>query len=274
MAYDSGRQRVVMFGGEAGGGAVLSDTWEFSGATSTWTQRTMAGPSGRRNAVLVYDPTRQVTVLFGGQDGNAVDNNQTWEWNGTAWSQRTPTSSPSARAGAAGAWDPVRQRVVIFGGRAGAAASFNDVSEYDGTTWTARTGLGTAPSARSGSTLVYDEARARLVMSCGRPEGTTCDTWEIVGGVWLKATATTTTRYLAPAAYHPARGRTEMVGGATTAPGSTVFGASEFDGTAWTSVTPAPTQRGYGAMAYDSTRGKAVLFGGYGAAYLSDTWEY
>ena len=53
--------------------------------------------------------------MFGGFDGLAMLD-ETWEWNGTAWSQLAPAASPSGRVCASIAYDPVRDRVVLFGG--------------------------------------------------------------------------------------------------------------------------------------------------------------
>ena len=40
---------------------------------------------------MTYDSTRGVTVLFGGSVDGAVYLNDTWEWDGTAWTQWTQT---------------------------------------------------------------------------------------------------------------------------------------------------------------------------------------
>jgi len=42
MAYDSGRGKIVLFGGYAGS-AVLGDTWEWDGASGTWDTRHPGG---------------------------------------------------------------------------------------------------------------------------------------------------------------------------------------------------------------------------------------
>ena len=60
MAYDSDRQRVVMY--EAG--AVTPHTWEWDG--TQWTGTLAAGPGTRTDFVMTYDSTRQRTLLFGG----------------------------------------------------------------------------------------------------------------------------------------------------------------------------------------------------------------
>ena len=50
MTYDSGRDRIVLFGGRPGG-VELDDLWEWDG--TTWTERTPSGtrPSGRAGAL-------------------------------------------------------------------------------------------------------------------------------------------------------------------------------------------------------------------------------
>ncbi len=66
---------------------------------------------------LAYDVARQRVVLFGG-GGNTGVLSDTWEWDGSNWTQRAPTNSPSSRVYHAMAYDAARQRVVLFGGYA------------------------------------------------------------------------------------------------------------------------------------------------------------
>jgi hypothetical protein len=68
---------------------------------------------------MAYDATRGVTVLFGGLDSAGL-NGQTWEWNGTIWTQRV-LSGPSPRNGHAMAYDATRGVAVLFGGFDGIA---------------------------------------------------------------------------------------------------------------------------------------------------------
>ncbi len=130
MAYDAARQRVVLFG-------CCSQTWEWDG--TNWTLATPSvSPSARTDHALAYDEVRQRTVLFGGGYGSAfydillyqgtffpsiyftytvpIPFGDTWEWDGTNWTQLAPASSPSSRADHAMAYDSARQRVVLFGG--------------------------------------------------------------------------------------------------------------------------------------------------------------
>ena len=114
MSYDPVRQRVVLFGG--GDASIrLGDTWEYTSATGTWTQRVVTGPPVRSFACMAYDPVRNVSVLFGGYNGGAPYND-TWEWNGTAWTQRLPVTSPPVRYFFGCWWDAARARIALFGG--------------------------------------------------------------------------------------------------------------------------------------------------------------
>jgi len=77
MAYDSARGVTVLFGGARGTGSYLGDTWEWDG--TTWTPRSLTGPSPRDSHMLSYDSARGVTMLFG---GSAISDlkGDTWEF--------------------------------------------------------------------------------------------------------------------------------------------------------------------------------------------------
>ena len=178
MAYDSARDRVVLFGGYDESGGFLADTWEWNG--STWIERTPAtSPPARSWGAMVYDVARGRVVLFGGY--NFVDLGSrlrdTWEWDGSAWIERTPATSPPARTGGAMAYDIARGRMVLFGGD-GASGYLADTWEWDGSTWVERTPP-TSPPARFFHAMAYDSARGRVVLfGGGRMFGTFDDMWE------------------------------------------------------------------------------------------------
>jgi Putative metal-binding motif len=76
MAYDSARQRVVLFAGYAGG--FFADTWEWNG--NDWVEQSLTPrPSARGVHAMAYDSARGSVVLFGGQgpSGWLAD---TWEY--------------------------------------------------------------------------------------------------------------------------------------------------------------------------------------------------
>ena len=169
MTYDEARSRVLLFGGYAGISTILGDTWEYDGMT--WTQRTPSRlPPPRRSAVLVYDPLRERTLLFGGRsfvENKWVDLNDTWEWDGTDWTELAPAISPSPRAYAAGAFDPMRRRIVVVGGDEFATLrTSNEVWEWDGTTWTLSATVDAV--SRESPTLFYDAVDRVMVLFGGR----------------------------------------------------------------------------------------------------------
>jgi hypothetical protein len=64
---------------------------------------------------MVYDRLREVTVLFGGEDMTHRQD-ETWEWDGTDWTLRTPLHSPQVREEAGMVFDETTNQMVLFGG--------------------------------------------------------------------------------------------------------------------------------------------------------------
>jgi hypothetical protein len=130
MAYDSRRQRVVLFGGFSEAGDPPADVWEWDGERWHRIPTSGPGPGARRRHRVAYDAARGVTVLLGGNDDPS-----TWTWDGTQW-RLAATQGPPPRSMHAMAYDPQRARVVLFGG---GSPLRNDLWEWDGTTWEERT---------------------------------------------------------------------------------------------------------------------------------------
>jgi hypothetical protein len=107
MAFDSLRDRTVLFGSGA-------DVWEFDG--ETWTAISSPGPASRMKHAMTFDSARGRNVVFGGRDsGSYAQLSDTWEWDGSSWEQRQ-AAGPSARDFHAMAYDSARGRTVLFGG--------------------------------------------------------------------------------------------------------------------------------------------------------------
>ena len=122
---------------------------------------------------LAYDAARGVTVLFGGDDSN-----ETWEWDGVAWTLRSPNELPPARSQHALTYDAARGVVLLFGGVA-SAQPLNDTWTWDGSQWT-QLFPASSPTPRAGHALAYDAARGRVVLFGGVGAGHAVrgDTWE------------------------------------------------------------------------------------------------
>lgn len=102
LAYDQGRDRVLLFGGDlAGGQNNLNDTWEWDGAR--WTQLAPpSSPSPRYSLAMAYDAGRQRVVLAGGLsvvNQTITFFDDTYEWDPAAATWITGPRLPgSARA--------------------------------------------------------------------------------------------------------------------------------------------------------------------------------
>ena len=77
LAYDAARERVLLFGGRAGGSVLQGDTWEWDG--HDWTQVADTGPDPRAGHALAFDGPRQRLVLFGGEAAGPALRADTWE---------------------------------------------------------------------------------------------------------------------------------------------------------------------------------------------------
>jgi hypothetical protein len=152
MAFDAARGVTVLFGGYDGSNS-NGETWEWNGAA--WSQRLVSGPSPRANHAMAYDSRRGVTILSGGESIGVngsfpIYSNETWEWNGTVWTQRM-IGGPSPRAAHAMAYDASRAVSVLFGGvfqSRGGGPVFNDE------TWWL--GANACPADLNGDGLVDD----------------------------------------------------------------------------------------------------------------------
>lgn len=81
---------------------------------------------------MAYDTDRNRVVIFGGLDQSLNRLADTWDWDGTSWTQ-AGGSSPQARHEHAMAYDHECNRMVVFGGSNapnGAAPYFGDTWEY------------------------------------------------------------------------------------------------------------------------------------------------
>jgi hypothetical protein len=226
---------------------------------------------------MAYDSAHGMTVLFGGyynEGAGDVRLADTWEWDGTTWMERTPTSHPTARHSPVMAYDSARHRVVLFGGYDGVWD--HETWEWDGATWTQRA---TAGPTLLYTALAYDSSRGRCVLFGGRHNETSdcSDTWEWDGNEWThRATDGPDAREGHALAYDYARGRVMAFGGYSMAQGTCLGDTWDWDGSAWSeATTTGPSNRSNVALAAASVWNKVLLFGGWdGAANCADTWEW
>jgi hypothetical protein len=297
MTYDAANQRVMLFGGASNGTQTKhpSSTWAWNG--TTWIRRSQAStpsiatgralietvkPAGRQWPSFGYDPARNETVLFGGNNAGTVFGD-TWIRRGARWTQLTPAHSPAPRTGAALCYDPASRQLLLFGGSSGigtAGGFFGDTWIWTGTDWR-QLHPATSPPARHNADLAYDAATQQVILFGGYNGHYLHDTWAWNGTTWTQqhpATSPGPVTYAWQAAFDAATGDVLLFGGAHYAHynGRATW---SWNGTDWTKLQPSttPPGAGSGSMTYDTATHQILLFGGEGYhqdTYLNTTWAW
>jgi hypothetical protein len=196
----------------------------------------------------------------------------TWEWDGSAWSQ-VATGGPPARAYAAMA--ERNGHAVLFGGQNTHNVVLSDTWEWDGSTWVQKSVPG--PSPRYWAAMASFEGNVILMGGMGSNNQVYNDTWQWDGTAWTQLQMNGPEEYqhgMAPV------GCTVVLSGwysyVGTGGAATYNDTEIWNGTAWSLFSgPEPPWRQFTAMA--STSAGALLFGGFdntsptGGA-RADTW--
>lgn len=277
FAYDTALDKAVYFGGlNVDSFTYSTDMWAFDGVGWSQIPKQAVWPSARDFVQMVYDSDRNRIVLFGGFDGSR-GLNDTWEWDGSRWTQ-VAVSGPTTLYGGAMVYDSARKRTLLFSGDSRPGTTVGATWSWDGASWT-QLQPATAPSARYFSAMVFDTARGRAVLFGGSGTGGRLgDTWEWDGATWTQVSTSSapTPRWGMALGYDAANARTMLFGGDTFPNDNLTW---EWDGVAWTrdfpTVSPAPSV--FYQMVYDPTRQRLVVYGGDHEAnpdtYARETWS-
>jgi hypothetical protein len=165
------------------------------------------------------------TVLYGGTPNVfwptlAAD---TWEFDGTTWTQVAApgTSTAGARERMAMCFMASQQRTVLFGGwdPTLVVPTYDDTWTWDGVQWIQVPVTGPRPAPRVDARLVDDPLRGVCVLSGGQdPESMTIfdDTWEFDGANWRETgSRVSPPRSAFGMAFDLQRGRIVLFGGRT-----------------------------------------------------------
>jgi hypothetical protein len=216
---------------------------------------------------MAFDLARSRLVVFGGT-WNGQSLGDTWEWDGTNWTQVFPSVSPSARRDPTMTYDAARGVVVMFGGSGPGSVPLRDTWEWDGTTWTQRFPASQPPACFG---LTYDASRSRVVgvfLSTSPPISET-QIWEWDGVDWsLRQTQRLTLFPASPIVYHSAQQVSVLTGLEVTSgfPPTTTPRTFLWNGV---SLTPAaaPPESYFPLMVDDPVHGYVLGMG-------SDTWAW
>jgi hypothetical protein len=285
IVYDSGNQRMVVFGGYDLNFNRTRDVWEYNGAARTWANVATTGPIARQGAAMAYDPLRQRILMFGGSDDVGTVLGDTWEWDTVAktWSQLSLSPSPPPRVGSRMVYDVANDRIVLHGGwNSATSAFFSDTWAWNPgpRTWTnLGSGFSGPFSARTYHGFVYNTASARVTIFGGRGPGADLnDLWELQGNTWVDVTPGGTLppgRGWSGVTYESTNSRLVLYGGWNNTGGFSYIDTWAWNGSSWTQLPNGPTARDSHAMVWDPDRGVSVVFGGFSAdvrELVGSTW--
>ena len=225
-------------------------------------------PSPRIGAALAYDGSSRRLILFSGVRG---DNScqlarswifdDTWAWDGHAWSQLHPKTTPHGRSFGSFAFDVSRGQAVLFGGgSADSDPQRMDTWLWDGDNWRPRNPPA-VPSAPLGP-ATYDAALSGII-------GLSDRLWLWDGSRWFAmpgAAPVGATEYAL--ADDPSHLQLVLYG-AFTRPTGLSYETWIWDGTTWRQRQPAHPPAGGPAYAvYDPVHRNVLMFDG--ATY---TWD-
>ena len=248
-----------------------------------WTRaQSEPAPTAASGAAMVYDPSTDRTLLFGGDSSGGAGGgllSETWLWNGSAWSLQNVADQPSRRFEHAMAYDPVNQGPLLFGGLSdqGGFGDRDDTWLWTGNAW-AQLSPANVPPGRRAHGMETDFNHRQVVMFGGVSLGGDIfqDTWLWDGNDWRRAdpSSSPAPRFDHGMAWDENSQRVLLFGGTDGA--QTFDDLWAWDGLNWEqlAVSDGPSPRSGHAMT--SRRGLCgvVLHGGTGPdnQILDDMW--
>jgi hypothetical protein len=274
---------ALFFGGETRVGP-SNELWGWDGnAWHLLDDGSGEAPSPRDDAQLIADPERGVVVMVGGRTdrgGQRTVHNDTWEWDGSTWTQRLPdaaSGAPPARLHPVSGWDPATHRALYAGGVFVDETNASDTWAWDGVRWEQ---LAEAfpdrhdPPCR----MVVDPVTGLpTVLAIDLDTETSpglfaTELWAWNGAAWESAASDgpsiSPVQQLAPTA----DGLLLADGGGLQG----TFFTWTWDGSTWTQRDGvAPPARNGQAVVYDEARDRVVMTGGWlDSGFRTDLWEW
>lgn len=168
MAYDSVRDRMVLYGGFTIGtdgltSTTKSDTWEFDGMT--WTQ---VGDESVKltRPTMAFDAARNQMILLG-LDGELKTAMYGFDAASATWVKLTPEKLPDCVNDSSMVYQTHNETVMSIGGNCG--ATVDKTWEWNGTTWTEIKTM--ALSRTVAASLGHDALRGTTVLYGGSEVG-------------------------------------------------------------------------------------------------------
>lgn len=276
FAYDSRRDRFVLFGGRAGT-QDFNETWAFDG--KDWTRiQTETAPPARVVGAMTYDAVRDRMILYGGStlspdQKSVVKFFDTWEFDGTNWariSENTPqVETPSM------VYDIARGHATMMGVD---STQKSLMYRFDGAqrAWVQMTPAA-VPVCVAGANMAYNAHDEKIVLYGGVcAAAASTDTWEFDGTTWTSKTSTLPTLASPAMTYDASRRQVVLFGGnigaTTPQSGTYLYRAGAWAG-AGNAVSPSP--RSLAAFRTNPTDGFVWLYSGVNEfANIDEFWKF
>lgn len=285
IAIDLESDRIILFGGIAGNGRALNDTWAYDRNNNMWTNMNPNISPTCRMAQMTYDIESDRIILFGGSNGRLINDTWAYDYNTNTWKNMSPSISPSPRYSDL-TYDSTNDRVILFGGSSESIfvnGTFkylfaNDTWSYDynTNTWTNMSPT-IHPSSRLDHRLSYDSDTNNIVLFGGHIyisaslEYYLNDTWiyNYNTNKWINVTTSSIPHWRMghSMSYNLKIKRTVLFGGSFSFNGLHYLNDTwiyDCNANIWLNITPStsPEIRAYHVMIYDQKRNQNVLYGG------------
>ena len=286
LAYDSQRQKTVLYDGHSG------CTWEYDG--TFWELiETETSPPSSGSEKLIYDSTQGLIRLV----GTFPNWSEVWQYNGIDWQRVIAENSfyLFSSGWVTAAYMPDKQAIYLLGACLEKCSNEGHYSGwlFEGKSWVEEGIIPFGADAAAGEPtymtpeVVYLEDNQTLVLQTGFG-GKTIGSWALnydgrEGEISEDSTSTSGINDLLlffDMVYDTER-KVVVLFGAFQEGEKLIVETWEYDGIEWKQVFPqrSPSVRVWHAMAYDSHRKVVVLYGG--SDYTDDnfpnlyeTWEY
>ncbi|MCW5830374.1 MAG: hypothetical protein KIT79_13790 [Deltaproteobacteria bacterium] len=294
LSFDSGRGRLVLYGGTAAHGPVRQ-IWDLrrvpvplTGIQFRMNADELIVESGDGNLVAELSPGEFVEVdgtsavvseVVNGNlarlstvvaDTGSQPSANRLLWQFSAWVDPGAGGFglPPERHGAASAYDEVNGSIVVFGGALTSGLSA-ETWLWDGSAWSFVPVSGfPRPRHREGAAMAFDPVSGAVLLFGGQgTSGLLSDTWLWDGEYWtVLATTGSTPPPMRDASLARAGGLGLILAGGTDASGASVPGEWFWDGMDWHQLGTFDSSagRGLAAVAYDEMTEMVVIAGGTG----------
>ncbi|MCY3411831.1 MAG: hypothetical protein INQ03_09380 [Candidatus Heimdallarchaeota archaeon] len=291
MTYVPEEQAVYLFGGSTGGRSSVSgiknDIWRYSITNNTWTDITpTSNPiTARYMAEMVYLPTTNELLVFGGSNSGYQQLSETWVFSlsNYTWTQLSPSNPPLGRDQFEMTFDAENDRVLIFGGYY-QASRLSDFWQYtrNNNSWI-QIQYSNGPTGRNSHCMSLDPNNNLLLLYGGYNGQFLFDTWyyHFDNSSWTQiSTANTPTQGAnAEMEYNSNQNQFVLFGGLKTGSdyGITETWIYDLEIENWTQLNPLnpPTGRMRFDMTFIKERNSIIVFGGnyIDSTNLGDTLE-